>query len=599
MDKSLVYGITDLSYQEQGTDFRYTHKLFKSLGVKSVRIWMHCNWFMNSPNEYSESGLNKMRAIYNDLKDEGYQIIAMNHSNFHATGMINSSSTTAKPARDLTEGSYYLSWLNDLETTYYNMVKAFPDIEYWEIDNECNNDDFMPKLGGGLFTLEEKAQVYYDMMYFASKGIHRANPNAKTVMGGLVTWNATTFLNYIYDLIESENSWSKNADDYFQVACWHPYMDFFTKTKFINENKDIYNIVKTREGKDKKVFLTEFGFSEGKGHKVDAQADYIKDVYNAVKDDLYYVESLHYFRMYDDYSTTWGSDAEKTFGLFYDPEDRKTQDGVAIKDLAEPKPGAYAFQEVAGGNGSLSIYQDFLKGNYETKLVMHRGYSTKARENTIESFTYAGELKDMYGIETDVYLTKDNVPVCIHDDNTRRVTLNRYDVSVKNSTFEELRKVKLTDMKGNPDKHLIPSLDEYLDIVKQYEKVAFIELKENFNLDQIKLIMDKVKSKLELSKVAIISFHLDALKLLREYDENIEIMALYNSFNEINIEEVKQYNFGVDVEFNGVTDSQIDDLMLMNIPLNLWCIDNKEIAHKYGRKGVDYITTNSIESFKD
>ena len=154
-------------------------------------------------------------------------------------------------------------------------------------------------------------------------------------------------------------------------------------------------------------------------------------------------------------------------------------------------------------------------------------------------------------------------------------------------------------MKGNPDKHLIPSLDEYLDIVKQYEKVAFIELKENFKLDQIKLIMDKVKSKLELSKVAIISFHLDALKLLREYDENIEIMALYNSFNEINIEEVKQYNFGVDVEFNGVTDSQIDELMLMNIPLNLWSIDNKEIAHKYGRKGVDYITTNSIESFKD
>ncbi len=292
VDKTKIYGMTDLSYQETYTDYHYTHELFKNMGVKSVRIWMHCNWFMKSPNEYSQSGLEKMRAIYDDVKKGGYQIIAMNHSNFHKSGLIHSASTTAKPARDLSEGSYYRTWLNDLETTYYNMVKAFPDIEYWEIDNECNNDDFMPQLGSNVnFTLEEKAAIYYDMMYFASKGIHRANANAKTVMGGLVVWNAESFLNLLYDLIASENSWSKNPDDYFQVACWHPYMETYTKNKFITLNNDIYNIVKTREGKDKKVFLTEMGFSEGNGFSIDEQAQYIKSMYENVKNDLYYVES--------------------------------------------------------------------------------------------------------------------------------------------------------------------------------------------------------------------------------------------------------------------------------------------------------------------
>lgn len=599
VNKSLVFGITDLSYQEEGTDFRYTHQLFKNMGVKSVRIWMHCNWFMNSPTEYSPSGLAKMQAIYNDIKDEGYQIIAMNHSNFHATGMINSSSTTAKPARDLTEGSYYLQWLQDLETTYYNMVLAFPEIEYWEIDNECNNDDFMPKLGGGLFSLEEKAQIYYDMMYFASKGIHRANPNAKTVMGGLVTWNATTFLNYLYDLIYAEDSWSNNPDDYFQVACWHPYLDYFSKNKFISENNDIYNVVKEREGKDKKVFLTEMGFSEGKGHRVEDQAQYIKDIYSACRDDLYYVESMHYFRMYDDYSSTWGSDAEKTFGLFYDPVDYKTADGVKIKELAEPKPGAYAFQEIAGGTGSLTVYQDFLLGNYETKLVMHSGYSTKARENTIESFTLAGQVPEMYGIETDVYLTSDNVPVCIHDIDTKRVTLNRYDVNVTQTTFEELRKVKLTDIKGNSDVHLIPSMDEYLDICKEYNKVAFIELKENFNEDELEIIMNGITNKIDLSQVVIISFHKESLIKLREMYENLEIMLLYDKYSSVNIDELIQYDFGLDIDYNGITDDEVDEFMLTGIDLNIWTVDDKNIAHKYGRKGVKYLTTNSIESFKD
>ena len=599
VDKSLVFGMTDLSYQEEGTDYRYTHRLFKNMGVKSVRLWMHCDWFMNSPSEYSTSGLAKMRAIYNDIKDEGYQIIAMNHSNFHATGMINSGSTTAKPARDLTEGSYYMQWLNDLETTYYNMVMAFPDIQYWEIDNECNNDDFMPRLGGGLFSLEEKAQIYYDMMYFASRGIHRANPNAITVMGGLVTWNITTFLNYIYDLIESKDSWSNNTDDYFQVACWHPYMDYFSKNKFINENNAIYDIVKQREGRDKKVFLTEMGFSEGKGHRVDDQAQYIKDIYSACRDDLYYVESLHYFRMYDDYSSTWGSDAEKTFGLFYDPVDYKMVDGVKTKDLAEPKPGAIAFQEIAQGSGDLNVYRDFLKGNYETKLVMHAGYSTKARENTIESFTLAGQLPEMYAIETDIYLTKDNVPVCIHDNNTKRVTLNRYNVDVNESTFEELRKVKLTDMKGNPDVHVIPSMDEYLDIVKQYNKVAFIEFKENFNEQELKILMDAILAKLDLSQVMIISFHKEALIKLREMYSDVKITLLLNYYSDVNVNELTQHNFGLGIDVNGITDAEVDEFLLTGIEIDIWTVDDKNIAHKYGRKGVNYITTNSIESFKD
>lgn len=601
VDKSFIYGMTDLSYQENGVDYRFTHQLYKNMGVKSVRLWMHCNWIMKNPNEFSTSGLAKMKAIYEDLKEGGYQIIAMNHSNFHKNGMTNSAKSTAKPHRDLSEGSYYLTWLNDLETTYYNMVKEFPDIEYWEIDNECNNDDFMPALGGVNFDLDEKAEVYYDMMYYASRGIHRANPNAKTVMGGLIVSNAQTFLETIYDLIEAKDSWSKNPDDYFQIACWHPYMSNFNKDQFISLNNKIYSVIKNREGKDKKVFFTEFGFSENAGYPLADQEKYIKEVYEICKNDLKYVESVHYFRMYDEYASTWGSDAEKTFGLFYDPVTKKTNSEKTVY-LAEPKTTAYIYQEMAGGKGDLNVYKNFLNGDYSTKLVMHRGYSTLARENTVSSFTLAGEQNDVYGIETDVWLTSDNKPIILHDINTNRVSMGKYSLNVKNSTFDELRSIRLPDIEGNPDVEQIPSLSEYCEVLSKYNKIGFLELKENFSKDQLNIILDEIKkSNLDFSNFVFISFYKKTLENLIDLVPGVSTMHLLNfalSLKDSDLEEYKQLNMGLDISYTGINDEQIEKIQAKNILLNLWTVDDIDLAHKYGRKSIDYITTNCISTFK-
>lgn len=600
-NKQYIFGMTDLSGQED-VDYHYTHKLYENLGVKSVRLWLHCNWVMKSPTEYSSSGLAKMKAIYEDLKSGGYQIIAMNHSNFHKTGEINSSKTTAKPHRDLSEGSYYLSWLNDLETTYYNLVKAFPEIEYWEIDNECNNDDFMPALGGVAFDLEEKAEVYYDMMYFASKGIHRANPNAKTVMGGLIVSNAQSFLESIYDCIEGKGSWSTNPDDYFQVGCWHPYLVDYNHEQFVNLNNKIYNVIKTREGKDKKVFLTEIGWSENTGVNIENQCAYIKDMYKTCKDDLPYVESAHYFRMYDEYASTWGSDAEKTFGLFYDPITEKVVESGEKIYLAQPKSTAYIYQECAGGSGDLNVYKNFLNGNYTTKIVMHRGYSVMARENTLTSFNLAAEQQDVYAIETDVWLTKDNKPIIIHDENTTRVTMGKYNLSVKNSTFDELRSIRLPDIKGNPDVEQIPSLGEYCNVIKSSNKVGFIELKEDFDVSQLGIILNEINaSNLSLSNLVFISFYKQTLLRLLDINSSIKVMYLLNdvkSLKDSDYEELKSKNIGIDVEYSQLSDSDIKKIQDYHIELNIWTIDSRDLASKFGRMSVDYITTNCITSFK-
>ncbi len=361
-DKKYLYGMCDLAWSEYSwnptnpVDYTVTSKMIKNLGCKSVRNWMHCNWLMNDPNTFNEKNLALAHAIVDDLVEQGFQIIGMNHSNFHASGYTNSSQTVAKPARDLTEGSEYLKWLEDYETTWYNIAKEFPEIMYWEIDNESNSDIFFVKLSGGTFSLKEKADIYTDMLYFASKGIHRANPEANTIMGGLVISTAEAFLQYIYDNIFADDSWSQYPDDYFQIAAWHPYMGTFTPTKLKKTNQDIYNVIKANEGKDKKVFITEFGFSEANATREKIN-EYLPQAYK-VFEELEFIESVHYFRMYDNLQSTWGTAAEKSFGLFTDPLTHGV-DG-SNKILCEPKVLAYTFQKLAGGSGDLTIYQQIL-----------------------------------------------------------------------------------------------------------------------------------------------------------------------------------------------------------------------------------------------
>lgn len=360
-NKKYLYGMcdiawSDVSWKNPSIDHKIQAQLLNNLGVKSVRTWLHCNWLMDSPTKYNEKGLKLAREIVEELDKYDFQIIGMNHSNFHASGYQNSSSTVAKPVRDLSEGSYYLQWLEDYKTTWYNLVKAFPEIKYWEIDNEPNNDVFFPKLSGGNFSLQEKANIFTDMLYFASLGIHEANPDANTIMGGLITSNAEQFLQMIYDNIASDDAWSNYPDDYFQIACYHPYMDSFTETKFKRTNDDIYNVIKTNEKKDKKVFLTEFGWSEV-NVSLDRINEFIPKAYNVLSQ-LSYVESAHYFRPFDDLGSSWGSSSEKQFGLFTDPTTHGADNSNEI--LAAPKITAYTYQQMAQGKGSLTIYSDLL-----------------------------------------------------------------------------------------------------------------------------------------------------------------------------------------------------------------------------------------------
>ena len=74
----------------------------------------------------------------------------------------------------------------------------------------------------------------------------------------------------------------------------------------------------------------------------------------------------------------------------------------------------------------------------KTEVFAHRGASGYAPENTLEAFLLAIE-QGADGIELDVQLSKDGVPVVIHDETVDRVT--GQSGFVKDFTLQELKEM--------------------------------------------------------------------------------------------------------------------------------------------------------------
>jgi glycerophosphoryl diester phosphodiesterase len=108
-------------------------------------------------------------------------------------------------------------------------------------------------------------------------------------------------------------------------------------------------------------------------------------------------------------------------------------------------------------------------------IIGHRGVPKLAPENTIESFEKALEL-NTDGLELDVQLTKDNIPVVIHDETLERTTNGSG--FVKDYNYKELRKLDAgsyfsPDYKGAK----IPALEEVLEMVSKKNIYFNIEIK--------------------------------------------------------------------------------------------------------------------------
>ena len=230
------------------------------------------------------------------------------------------------------------------------------------------------------------------------------------------------------------------------------------------------------------------------------------------------------------------------------------------------------------------------------KLIAHRGLSGIERENTCAAFIEAGK-NDYYGIETDVRKTADGKFVLIHDDNTSRVTNGKYDFKIAETNADMLRSIRLDDLTGNTREDLkIPFLSEYIEICKRYNKKCVLELKDCFEAEDIRDIIDEIEASGYTHNFIFISFSLgycvEVRRLLR--DVKIQWLADREATPEI-INTLVKNRIDLDVYYKKLNKELVEYIHSLGLEVNCWTCDDESTATKLIDMGVEYITTNILK----
>jgi glycerophosphoryl diester phosphodiesterase len=153
-------------------------------------------------------------------------------------------------------------------------------------------------------------------------------------------------------------------------------------------------------------------------------------------------------------------------------------------------------------------------------ILGHRGASAYAPENTLAAFNLAFEL-GADGIELDVALTQDNVPIVIHDDTLERTTNGSGKVNaLDRAAIAQLDAGAWFDRKFSGER--VPTLEQVLCHLKQ--GLINVEIKytgvrlDNDRLEQA--VADVILQTHSQARVLVSSFHPIALyRLARQYPQ--------------------------------------------------------------------------------
>ncbi|WP_036688189.1 glycerophosphodiester phosphodiesterase [Paucisalibacillus globulus] len=218
-----------------------------------------------------------------------------------------------------------------------------------------------------------------------------------------------------------------------------------------------------------------------------------------------------------------------------------------------------------------------------TKIIAHRGASKLAPENTMYAFVLAYKL-GAEGIETDVQLTKDDVPVLIHDETVKRTTNSSG--YVKDFTYEELKRLDAGSWFSPEfcDARII-TLEEFLKWIKPKDLCINIELKNNKieynNLETI--VYDMLKHHRLLERTTLSTFNPNSVKRLVKYQNNIEIAFLTSKRNPNLVEYAK--NLGANalhVKYRLVNQQLMEQAQKQNMPVRVYTVNKfKRMAHCY------------------
>lgn len=233
-------------------------------------------------------------------------------------------------------------------------------------------------------------------------------------------------------------------------------------------------------------------------------------------------------------------------------------------------------------------------------IIAHRGDSRHAPENTMAAFRAAIEC-GAEGVEFDVQLANDGVPVVIHDYDLRRTAGLHAKVAEVSS-----RELARTDVGSWFDPKFInegvPTLKQLLALYEKASGTIFIELKcESGEFKPlVAAVANLLKGYSALDRVIVKSFRLGAIAEMKFHMPQVNTAALFEP-SIMTILRRRRYIIAMASEFGAdgislhtslASASLIGDAKALDMPVTVWTADDPRWIDRCRDRQIDNLITN-------
>jgi glycerophosphoryl diester phosphodiesterase len=236
-------------------------------------------------------------------------------------------------------------------------------------------------------------------------------------------------------------------------------------------------------------------------------------------------------------------------------------------------------------------------------IIGHRGASAVAPENTMAAFREAIAV-GADGIEFDVRLTLDSVPVVIHDSTLRRT--GGLSQRIADLTWSEVAKVDVGSWFSRSfANETVPSLAELFTLFEANNSTLYLEMKCDSAAEYAPLAAaccELIAQRGLKERVVVECFQLAALKIVSELSSDIKTVALFEPSisNPSVLSDQSIINKAVDVGAAALAlhhrlarRSLIEKAKDLGLHIAVWTVDDPAWIERARTLGIDALITNN------
>lgn len=232
-------------------------------------------------------------------------------------------------------------------------------------------------------------------------------------------------------------------------------------------------------------------------------------------------------------------------------------------------------------------------------FIAHRGASYLAPENTVASAKLAWEL-GADAVEVDVYLSKDNRVMVIHDKDTKRTCSGKKNLEIKDSPSMLLRDLDAGIWKGEEFKgERIPYLQEIIETIPGGKKLV-VEIKcKGEILSALKRTIDKSG---KADQIIFICFDWKTIiNTQKEFPDNkcYWLSSSKNGLDKKMEAAAAEGLAGVNLGYSIIDEEVIAMAKQNKLEVLTWTVDDPKEAKRLTEIGVTGITTNRPKWLKE